>query len=49
MPWIIKKRKSGFDIVKEDTGEVVGHSDTFEKARASVRARYASIEGKEKN
>lgn len=44
MPWTISKnKKGGFDIVKTTTGEVVGHSDTKEKAQASVRARYAAM------
>ncbi len=44
MPWSVKKNyKTGkWEIVKITTGEVVGHSDTKEKAEASVRARYAS-------
>lgn len=43
MPWKVKKSMgSGYDIVKSDTGKKVGHSDTKEKAQASVRARYAS-------
>lgn len=44
MPWKVRKSKKGkgWDIVKETTGEIVGHSDTLEKAKASVRARYAS-------
>jgi len=43
MPWTVRKgHAGGFDIVKKDTGEVVGHSDTREKAAASVRARYAA-------
>ncbi len=43
MPWAVKKSKGkGWDIVRSDTGEVVGHSDTVEKAKASVRARYAN-------
>lgn len=43
MPWKVKKSKGkGWDIVKISTGEIVGHSDTIEKAKASVKARYAS-------
>lgn len=49
MPWSVKKSKGkGWDIIKSDTGEVVGHSDTIEKAKASVRARYAATEGEKK-
>lgn len=47
MPWIVRKSKGkGYDIVKSDTGEKVGHSDTMAKARASVRARYANTKEK---
>jgi hypothetical protein len=43
MPWKTKKASGGgYDIVKSDTGEKVGHSDTKAKADASVRARYAN-------
>jgi hypothetical protein len=42
MPWIIRKKDGKWEIIKETTGEVVGHSDSKEKAQASVRARYAS-------
>ena len=47
MPWHVRKDGGRWAIVKSDTGEVVGHSDTHEKAMASVRARYASMEGSE--
>ena len=46
MPWKVKKAKSGYDIVKSDTGKKVGHSTTKAKAMASVRARYANYKGK---
>jgi len=42
MPWTVRKQGSKWVIVKKSTGEVVGHSETEAKARASVRARYAS-------
>lgn len=43
MPWKSKKASGGgYDIVKSDTGEKVGHSDTKAKADASIRARYAN-------
>lgn len=42
MPWSVKKSsRGGYDIVRKDTGKVVGHSETKAKAEASVRARYA--------
>lgn len=48
MPWEVgKKTKKGWPIKRSDTGKVVGYSDTKKKAKASVRARYAS-EGKKK-
>lgn len=42
MPWkaIVKNGKAV--IIRADTGKVVGHSDSLEKAKASVRARYAN-------
>lgn len=47
-PWKVKaKTKKGYPIVKSVTGEVVGFSKTKKKAMASVRARYASMKGKE--
>lgn len=52
MPWSARKSKSGsgYDIVKSDTGKVVGHSETKAKAEASIRARYANYKpaGKKK-
>lgn len=49
MPWDVKKGpKGGYDIVKKDTGKVVGHSDTRAKAEASVRARYANTKSEYK-
>ena len=42
MPWKVVKAKSGWDIIKSDTGKKVGHSATKAKAEASVRARYAN-------
>lgn len=42
MPWKVVKARKGWNIVKSDTGKVVGHSDTKARAEASVRARYAS-------
>ena len=40
MPYKIQRgKKGGWDIVKKATGEVVGHSDTIAKARASIGYR----------
>lgn len=41
MPYTLKKQGSKVAIVRKDTGKVVGTSDTVEKAKASIRARYA--------
>jgi len=41
MPW----KAVGNDIVRADTGKVVGHSTSHAKALASVRARYANTNG----
>ena len=45
MPYIVRKQGKGskpWKIIKEDTGEIVGSSETKSKALASVRARYAA-------
>jgi hypothetical protein len=39
MPFHIEKSDSKWLIVRSDTGEVVGHSDTLAKAKASIRYR----------
>jgi hypothetical protein len=41
MPW----KAEGNNIVRADTGKVVGHSTSHAKAAASVRARYANSGG----
>lgn len=47
-PWKVEKdSKGGYAIKRSDTGKVVGHSKSKKKALASMRARYASMEGKE--
>jgi len=38
MPW----KAVGKNIIRADTGEVVGHSTSHGKAAASVRARYTN-------
>lgn len=45
MPWSVRKSSRGWDIVRSDTGKVVGHSTSKGKAEASVRARYAGEHG----
>lgn len=46
MPYKIEKRpvkgKDDWAIIVKATGEIVGRSNTKEKAKASVRARMAS-------
>jgi hypothetical protein len=45
MPYKVgNKTKKGWPIKKKESGgwKVVGYSDTKEKAKASVRARYAN-------
>jgi hypothetical protein len=49
MPYSVRKSRTkagGYDIVKKDTGEKVGHSDSKEKAEASIRARNAGAHSK---
>lgn len=41
MPWHTEKEGDRWAIVKDSTGEIVGHSDSEEDANASIRARYA--------
>lgn len=41
MPYIVKKQKGKWIIVRKSDNTVVGHSDSKEKAEASVRARMA--------
>ena len=40
MPWKAK----GNEIIRSDTGKVVGHSKSHAMAEASVRARYANTQ-----
>jgi len=44
MPYVVVKKggERPWKIIKSDTGEVVGSSETKKKAQASVKARYAS-------
>ena len=42
MPYVARRKGDKWEIVKEDTGEVVGQSDSKEMAMASIRARYAN-------
>lgn len=41
MPYAIRKSGPKYQIVRKDTGKVVGTSTTRAKAQASIRARYA--------
>lgn len=45
MPYSIRKRGNKYEIIKKDTGEVVGRSTSRAKAEASVRARMAGEHG----
>lgn len=47
MPHGARKSSSGkgYDIVRKDTGKVVGHSSSKGKAEASARARDAAAHG----
>ena len=45
MPYKIVKSGSKFQIVRKDTGKVVGTSTTKAKAESSVRARLAGKHG----
>jgi hypothetical protein len=43
MPYSVRKEKNGKWVkIKKDTGKVVSHHDTKEKAEASIRAYYAN-------
>jgi len=46
MPYRVTKGKNNFLIQKNEKGiwKTIGHSDSEEKAKASVRARYAAEE-----
>jgi hypothetical protein len=44
MPW----RAKGKEIVRADTGKVVGHSKSNAMAEAAVRARYANTKPEDK-
>ena len=47
MPFTIKAAKGGgYDLVRSDTGKVVGHSDTIGKAKASKRIREEKSQDK---
>lgn len=41
MPYAVRKSGDKYQIIKKDTGKVVGTSDSKAKAQASIRARYA--------
>jgi len=45
MPYRIEKQGGRYAIINKETGKVVGHSDSLEKAKASVRARLAGEHG----
>ncbi len=41
MPYLIRRQGGKWVIIRKTDNKVVGHSDSKEKAQASVRARYA--------
>ena len=45
MPYTAVRKGNKVLIKKKHGGKVVGHSDTMDKAMASIRARYASEAG----
>lgn len=45
MPWKAKKQGEDWVVVRSDTGKVVSHHESKEKAEAAVRARYANYDG----
>lgn len=52
MPYHVEKKGEGprpYKVVKSDTGETVGSSETRKNAEASVRARYANETPKPKS
>lgn len=52
MPWHISNKKegcSGYAVVKDDNGEIVGCHDTKAQAEAQLRALYASEASSEKS
>lgn len=42
MPYSVRKQGNKWAIIKDDTGEVVGHSDSESMAKKSIAARYAN-------
>ena len=47
MPYTIKRApKGGWNIVRKDTGAVVGHSTNIAKAKASIGYRMAAEKNK---
>lgn len=46
MPYNIRRHKNKYEIVKADTGKVVGTSTTRADAEASIRARHAGAHNK---
>lgn len=42
MPWEVRSQGEKWVVVRADTGKVVSHHATKEKAKAAMRARYAN-------
>lgn len=45
MPYTIKKSGNKYQIVRKDTGKVIGSSDSRAKAQSSINARLAGEHG----
>ena len=45
MPWGVKKENDKWLIYRKDSGKVVGHSDSKEKAMKSVAVREQASKG----
>jgi hypothetical protein len=45
MPYMIRPRKRGVAIVNRNTGKVVAHSSSRQKAQRSINARNAGAHG----
>jgi hypothetical protein len=42
MPWSVRRRGSRYEVIQDDTGEVVGTHGSKERARAQQAALYST-------
>lgn len=42
MPYVIRKQGQKYLIIRKSDNQIVGHSDSEDKAKASVRARMSA-------